>query len=85
MVHNQMFYLGNYSVVFTPEDENGYREMITIQNEPIHLTVSNKGYEILINLINDYDNATNSDEADRAKYFFEYITGIERGWNDWLN
>lgn len=85
MIYNQMFYLGNYSVGFTPEDENGFRVMRIIQYESFHLSVSNKRYELLIRIINDYEDATNANEADRAKYFFEYITGIERGWNDWLN
>lgn len=82
MIYNQMFYLGDYSVCFSHESENGYRIMTIIineQNEQFHLSVSNKGYEILINLINDWSYATNSDEADKAKCYFEYITGIERG------
>ena len=80
MIYKQMFYLGDYSVGFTSKYENDYRVMGIIYNdEHIQLITSNEGYEILISLINDYEDATNSDEADKAKRYFEYITGIERG------
>lgn len=87
MTYKQMFYLGNYSIGFSPKDENGcidmyiivYDENGDIHNDHVHLITSNEGYEIIIDLINDYEDATNSEEADKAKLFFEYITGIERG------